>query len=95
VRLVGAELEAIQKGKETPSGLRAKSQAPARVPAFLAEGEDPEPPVFVTREAELAQLERFLNRALDGHGQVAFITGDPGQGKTALSQEFARQARVT
>lgn len=52
-----------------------------------------EQPVFVARQAELAQLNRFLDAALAGRGRVAFVTGQAGSGKTALVQEFARQAR--
>ncbi len=32
--------------------------------------------------------------ALAGHGQVVFVTGGPGRGKTALMNEFARRAIV-
>ncbi len=70
--------------------------APSRaVPAFLAPEEAPaevEKEVFVTRERELAQLERYLASARAGQGQVVFVTGDPGRGKTALMREFARRA---
>lgn len=50
--------------------------------------------VFVAREHELAQLQTFLDRALAGHGQVCFVTGEAGAGKTALVTEFARCAQV-
>ncbi|NIP78802.1 MAG: hypothetical protein GWM90_06220, partial [Gemmatimonadetes bacterium] len=30
--------------------------------------------------------------ALAGQGQVVFVTGGPGRGKTALMREFARRA---
>ncbi|MFQ5855117.1 MAG: AAA family ATPase [Anaerolineae bacterium] len=50
--------------------------------------------VFVARERELAQLNTFLDRALAGHGQVCFVTGEAGAGKTALVTEFARRAQV-
>ncbi len=49
--------------------------------------------VFVARERELAKLDAFLGRALAGQGQVCFVTGEPGSGKTALVQEFARRAQ--
>ena len=48
--------------------------------------------VFVARERELAQLNEFLDRALAGQGQVCFVTGEAGSGKTALVTEFARRA---
>jgi ABC-type oligopeptide transport system substrate-binding subunit len=48
--------------------------------------------VFVARERELAGLQRFLDSALSGHGQVCFVAGEAGGGKTALATEFARRA---
>jgi len=70
----------------------APSRAP--LPAFLTE-EAPtgvERPVFVARERELARLDGYLDAAMAGQGQVAFITGGAGRGKTTLVQEFARRA---
>jgi len=49
-------------------------------------------PVFIGRERELAQLQGFLQRSLAGEGQVAFVAGDAGRGKTALVREFTRRA---
>jgi adenylate cyclase len=49
--------------------------------------------VFVARERELEQLDGFLAHALAGHGQVCFVTGEAGSGKTALVTEFARRAQ--
>ncbi|MFQ5858573.1 MAG: ATP-binding protein [Anaerolineae bacterium] len=49
--------------------------------------------VFVARERELTQLQTFLDRALAGQGQVCFVTGEAGAGKTALVTEFARRAQ--
>jgi DNA-binding SARP family transcriptional activator len=65
-------------------------------PSFLAEEQTVELPraVFVARERELAQLNRFLDAALAGQGHAVFVTGEPGSGKTALIQEFTRQAIV-
>jgi len=48
---------------------------------------------FVGRVPELNKLETFLNQAIDGTGRVVFITGEPGIGKTSLSDEFLRRAR--
>lgn len=48
---------------------------------------------FVGREQELERLKEFLSRALLGHGQVLFVRGDPGAGKTALIREFARRCQ--
>src|SRR5262249_30173392 len=49
-----------------------------------------EPPSssFVGREPELRKLEGFLQQAIDGAGRLVFITGEPGIGKTSLSDEF-------
>jgi adenylate cyclase len=49
--------------------------------------------VFVARERELEQLDGFLDKALAGQGQVCFVTGEAGSGKTALVTEFARRAQ--
>lgn len=42
------------------------------------------PGLFVGREEELAWLETRLQRAQKGTGQVAFVIGDAGSGKTTL-----------
>ncbi|MFZ0060733.1 MAG: protein kinase [Pyrinomonadaceae bacterium] len=49
---------------------------------------------FVGRGVELDKLEGFLRQAIDGSGRVVFITGEPGIGKTSLSDEFLRRARA-
>jgi adenylate cyclase len=49
--------------------------------------------VFVARDYELEQLGSFLDRSLDGQGQVCFVTGNAGSGKTALVGEFIRRAQ--
>jgi tetratricopeptide (TPR) repeat protein len=49
--------------------------------------------IFVAREHELELLNGFLKRALAGQGQVCFVTGEAGSGKTALVTEFARRAQ--
>jgi DNA-binding SARP family transcriptional activator/tetratricopeptide (TPR) repeat protein len=74
--------------------------AAAQLPSFLeiiAEESapvEPRRPVFVARERELARLDGFLHLALGGQCRIVFVTGDPGQGKTALVQEFARRAQA-
>jgi tetratricopeptide (TPR) repeat protein len=52
-------------------------------------------PVFVARERELAQLNSYLDLAIKGDGQVCFVTGEAGIGKTALVSEFIRNAQET
>ncbi len=49
--------------------------------------------MFVARERELGQLDDRLGRALAGQGQVCFVTGEAGSGKTTLVTEFARRAQ--
>ena len=49
--------------------------------------------VFVARQEELARLDSFLKRALNGQGTVCFVTGEAGSGKTMLVSEFARRAQ--
>jgi adenylate cyclase len=53
-----------------------------------------EAPVFVARARELRRLDRFLDAALAGQGQVCFVSGEAGSGKTALLTEFARRAQA-
>ena len=50
-------------------------------------------PLVVAREAELAQLDGFLEQAIAGQGRVVFITGEAGAGKTTLVSEFIHQAQ--
>ncbi len=72
--------------------------SPVQPPAFLnteAELIEFDRPVLVDREGELAQLDSFLKNALSGRGQLVFVTGEAGQGKTSLVNEFVRQAQAT
>ena len=48
---------------------------------------------FVGRDPELKRLDGYLDQAVAGTGRVVFITGEPGIGKTSLSDEFLRRAR--
>jgi DNA-binding SARP family transcriptional activator len=67
------------------------------LPEFLdvdSEVTEEERDLFVAREQELAQLEEHLTGALSGHGRVVFISGEAGQGKTALLRQFANRAQV-
>ncbi len=47
---------------------------------------------FVARDKELAQLHIWLRDVLTNQGRTAFITGEPGIGKTFLLKEFTNQA---
>lgn len=44
------------------------------------------------RDAELAQMRAWLERALAGERQTIFITGEPGLGKTTIVDVFLEQA---
>lgn len=45
---------------------------------------------IVGREREMAQLQAALRRALGGHRQVVFLTGELGIGKSTLADTFAQ-----
>ncbi len=45
-------------------------------------------PILVGREAELAQLHHWLDKALSGERQIVFVTGEPGIGKTTVVEAF-------
>jgi len=50
---------------------------------------------FVGRSAEIGQLQRALDQARAGHGQVVAVVGEPGVGKSRLFWEFTRSHRTT
>ncbi|CAM3726569.1 ATP-binding protein [Deinococcus frigens] len=49
---------------------------------------------FIGRRAEQERLRGFLERALAGAGGVAFVTGEAGNGKTALVQTFVARSQA-
>lgn len=74
----------------------AKNSAVSSVsPAF--EGSSNPAPVradaqeVLGRDAELAKLRTWLERAIAGERQTVFVTGEPGIGKTTLVQAFLQQ----
>lgn len=68
--------------------------APPSPPAFFLRSSTwaVERPRFVSRQDPLNRLHKALNRAMTEQGQLLLVTGSPGQGKTALVQEFIHQA---
>ena len=70
-------------------------QAPEPAPPAQgpAEATETDSDILVGRESELRILEDFLRQAAAGTGRMIFITGEPGIGKTALSNAFLRGAR--
>jgi len=86
-----SELSKIKDGVPTTTAVVAP-----HLPAFLADsGEEIEEelPVFVAREQELEKMGGFLDKVLSGKGQILFVEGEAGSGKTALVQEFARRSQ--
>ena len=49
--------------------------------------------IFVSRDKELQQLNDRLSLMIEGQGQVCFVTGEAGFGKTSLATEFAQRAQ--
>jgi adenylate cyclase len=88
----------IRKGDLTPvSTPRIEPlEVEPHPPAFLEqEGEGalcPREP-FVGRDPQLRRLDRFLETTLAGRGQVAFVSGEAGWGKTRLLAEFSDRAQ--
>jgi tetratricopeptide (TPR) repeat protein len=50
--------------------------------------------VFVGRERELAELRAGLDAALAGRGRLFLVSGEPGIGKTRLTDELSASARA-
>jgi len=48
---------------------------------------------FVGREQELLAMERAFALAKDGHGQIVFVVGEAGMGKSRLLLEFRRRVQ--
>jgi adenylate cyclase len=89
-----ARLDRLPPAQPSASSFDPVTTAP--LPLFLAQAASPEQPsaVFVARQRELAQLEVHLNAVMAGHGRTVLITGEAGEGKTALMAEFARWAQT-
>ena len=50
---------------------------------------------FVGRKTEVAELQRALLLAAEGHGQLVAVKGQPGTGKSRLVHEFLQSARLS
>jgi predicted ATPase/DNA-binding winged helix-turn-helix (wHTH) protein len=75
-----------RRGYQFVAAVREREVAESWAPSSPAGGRP------VGRDRELGALRAYLRRALRGQRQVVFITGEPGIGKTALVDEFQRQA---
>lgn len=51
--------------------------------------------IFVSRQAELESLNQYLEKMLVCQGQICFISGEAGSGKTTLIGEFTRHAQAS
>jgi DNA-binding SARP family transcriptional activator len=72
-------------------------RCPPALPRPAASVPSPDTPLqlpFVGRDREWLHLTGLLQRALDGHGQMVLISGEPGVGKTRLLEELAGLARA-
>jgi DNA-binding SARP family transcriptional activator len=85
--------ERIRDGLSEPERI-GPAELPIAPPYFLTVEPLPrtEAP-FVARDRELERLDHYLGLASAGQGQVVFISGEAGSGKTVLIQEFARRAQ--
>jgi class 3 adenylate cyclase/tetratricopeptide (TPR) repeat protein len=52
----------------------------------------PKAPPFVGRDTQMRVLRDHLTAALDGHGSVVLVGGEPGVGKTALVRQLISEA---
>jgi len=75
-----------RRGYRFVGKLQDDNRSESPVPAVTARGR------LAGRASELGQLRDCLANALRGQRQIVFITGEPGIGKTALEDEFQRQA---
>jgi DNA-binding SARP family transcriptional activator/Cdc6-like AAA superfamily ATPase len=75
--------------------IRAEPPRPVEVAVPPLPEEEPEPALFVGRRWALERLAAALSAARAGEGQLRFVTGEAGSGKTALVTAFARQAQET
>lgn len=73
------------------SGASARSCNCGRTEVAVA-GESTTP--LIGRDADLATLEKALESAKNGVGEVFLVAGDAGAGKTRLAREFARGAEA-
>ncbi len=78
---VSRALESIQKGGEEEEPEKEDAQADKSGPLYRQ--------VFVGRENELSQLKAAFDNALSGEGSLMMVVGEPGIGKTAITEQLA------
>jgi tetratricopeptide (TPR) repeat protein/predicted Ser/Thr protein kinase len=68
----------------------SSSSALGVYPAAMEETSEPE--ALFGREAQISKLDEALRQAAAGSGKMIFVTGEPGIGKTALTDLFLSRA---
>jgi oligopeptide transport system substrate-binding protein len=89
-RNIFEQIRLAGKGSALPASALA-IPATFPLPTFPEKSEKP-PPVFVGRETELAAMDGYLEKALQGQVQVVFVSGEAGSGKSALLQKFVQKS---
>ncbi|MEE2898068.1 MAG: winged helix-turn-helix domain-containing protein, partial [Gemmatimonadota bacterium] len=74
----------------------AVSTRDSATPSEPERSSDPTTPaeVFLGREAVMAELRAAFHEAANGAGRVVLLVGDPGIGKTRVSEESVRELRA-
>ncbi len=90
----GATVEPTEQPSSIGDPVAARAVHP---PVSLAELEASpfslaERTAFVDREFERSAIRAVIDRALNGHGSVVMLEGEPGVGKTRLAMEMAEYA---
>ena len=96
------ELQELQQAiLRQDASLSVEAPGPAAVTPTAADAPRDDPVVetrldaFVGRAAELARLKAALHEALEGHGRLVLLAGEPGIGKTRTALELADHADAT
>jgi DNA-binding SARP family transcriptional activator len=96
----GRRLLSDELGLEPAKSLKALQRAILTQDLDLDGGRTPEGPhvetgpAFVGREREQAELSAGLDDVFAGTGRLFLVSGEPGIGKSRLTEQFARQARA-
>src|SRR5262249_39681375 len=89
-----AAVDSHTPGVSSRHALAGRSPSGGASPQQLATDNWQLPTRLIGREAELAQLRGWLEKALQGRRQVIFVTGEPGIGKTMVVEAFLARAAV-
>ncbi len=89
IAVVSSSQQPAASGQEEVRDWKLETSSPSPQASSLK----PQVSSFVGREAELAQLHKWLDKALGGERQLVFVTGEPGIGKTTVVSAFLE--RVT